>query len=137
LDSNVFIYAALGNSELGENSVKLLSKSGSRQFYTSFLTLDEVVFVVRKNRDLASAVEIGKAMLEMDGLNFVDVNYRVAQNALQATEKYGLLPRDAIHFASMQEYSLKEIVSEDADFDKLPGIKRLSVVEAEKRLYHP
>lgn len=137
LDANVFIYAALETDGLGVSAVNLLSKSGSGQFFTSFLTIDEVVFIVRKNRGVGAAVEIGNAMLEMEGLNFIEVNYRVAQNALQATASYNLRPRDAFHFASMQEHSLKEIVSEDSDFDKIPVINRLTVADAEKRFYHP
>ena len=39
-------------------------------------------------------------------------------------EKYNLKPRDAIHVASALTNNIKEIVSDDPDFDKVKEIKR-------------
>ncbi|MEK6973865.1 MAG: type II toxin-antitoxin system VapC family toxin [Nanoarchaeota archaeon] len=42
-------------------------------------------------------------------------------------EKYGLKPRDAFHLAIMENFNIKEIVSDDSDFDKIKGIKRIKL----------
>lgn len=42
-------------------------------------------------------------------------------------EQYSFLtPRDLIHLAIMKRYGIKEIISTDKGFDKIPGIRRIS-----------
>lgn len=50
LDSNIFIYAALYSGEVAEKSKEYLRRALDGEFkaYTSVLTWDEVVYVVRK-----------------------------------------------------------------------------------------
>ena len=48
-------------------------------------------------------------------------------SALDFMEKYNLKPRDAFHIAIMKQFHLTEIVSDDADFDRVKGIKRIKL----------
>jgi predicted nucleic acid-binding protein len=41
--------------------------------------------------------------------------------------KYGLKPSDAIHLATMEKAGISNIVSEDREFDRVKGIKRIWV----------
>ena len=47
--------------------------------------------------------------------------------ALEFMEKYKLKPRDAFHVAIMENFGIKEIVSDDSDFDKVREIKRIKL----------
>ena len=39
-------------------------------------------------------------------------------------EKFGLLPRDALHLSVMQRYNFTDIASSDSDFDRVSHITR-------------
>lgn len=43
---------------------------------------------------------------------------------LENTQQYALMPRDALHLAVMQRLGLRDIVSDDADFDRIPELRR-------------
>ena len=43
-------------------------------------------------------------------------------------EQHDLQPRDALHLATMQSQKVSIIISEDKDFDKVPGIERRSLL---------
>jgi len=42
----------------------------------------------------------------------------------------GLPVRDAVHAAVMRRHGIRDIVSVDPDFDRIPGIRRLSPEQA-------
>ena len=123
VDSNIFIYAAIDNTEKGEKARKIIEKitKGELKAQVSPLVWDEVVWVVQKltNRDVAA--EVGKLVLELP-LVWLDISYDTVKAALTFYER-GVKPRDAIHLGVMQEYSISEILTEDSDFDKISEIK--------------
>ena len=41
--------------------------------------------------------------------------------------QYGCLPRDALHLAAMQKVGCLHLVSQDSDFDHIPGITRYTL----------
>jgi len=47
--------------------------------------------------------------------------------ALEIIERYKPKPRNAFHIATMKEYKLKEIVTDDSDFDRIEWIKRIKL----------
>ncbi len=53
---------------------------------------------------------------------FVEVRTEMTFKALDFIEKYSLLPRDAIHLATMLSLGIKNIVTTDVDFTKVDGI---------------
>ena len=67
-----------------------------------------------------------EAMLSMP-IKWVGVDKSVIVKMTDIFKKTTLDPRDAIHIASMKELGLSFIVSEDNDFDKVDGIKRVNV----------
>jgi predicted nucleic acid-binding protein len=47
--------------------------------------------------------------------------------------KYGLKPSDAIHLATMEKAGISNIVSEDREFDKVRGIKRIWITSSAEK----
>jgi len=43
---------------------------------------------------------------------------------LANSQQYALMPRDALHLAIMQRLKIQDIVSDDADFDRVAQLSR-------------
>ncbi len=129
LDSNIFIFAAIDGGELGGKARAIIDAVNRNQLeaMTSAITFDELVHIVRKNRDSSLAVKTGRAFLELNTLVIIDVNRRILDEALFLIEKYNFRPMDSIHLAAMRINRIDEILSEDSDFDKVKEIKRISL----------
>ena len=127
LDSNIFIYATLYSGDIAEKSKEWLRKASEGEFnaYTSALTWDEVVYAVRKVAGVEESIKVGKILLKIPFLEFLEVDYAVCENAQKLVEKYKLLPRDAIHASLALKYCDGVIISNDADFDTVEELKRM------------
>lgn len=130
LDSNVFIYANLDQGDLGEEARSMLEEvqSGELAAVTSALTFDELVWAVKKHRSADDAVTAGEAFLRMSGLRILEVDGALLSSALEMIRRYLLDPRDSIHAASALQEGAEEIVSTDAHFDKVRGVRRRDLV---------
>jgi len=126
LDSNVFLYAALNNEEIGDRARNLLKQvqSGKEQASSSALTFDEVVWAVKKYRNLENAIIAGEAFLNFPNLKLIPVNEDLLAVALDLIKKYGLDPRDSIHGAAAILNKVEAIVSTDEHFDKIKELHR-------------
>jgi len=126
LDSNVFIYAALGGAKEGNWCRDLIRRvtGGEVEAVTSALTVDEVVYQVRVSRGLEASIEAGEAVLEMAHLTVSPADAETLWKSLELGRQVGLHPRDAIHAATALSHGSPELISEDVDFDKVEGLKR-------------
>ena len=126
IDSNIFIFAATDKKELGQDCREIIRFINEQKItcVASFLVIDEVMWILKKNIGRDSAIKIAKAMLSMP-IKWVEVDKSVIVKMTDIFEKTKLDPRDAIHIASMKELGLSSIVSEDTDFDKVEGIERV------------
>ncbi len=126
LDSNVFIYASLYKGETAEKAKEYLRKSadGKIDAVTASLTWDEVVYAFRRLAGEKESLRAGKVLLRMSFIRFVPVDFSVCEQAQRIAEKYGILPRDAIHAALALKYCKGRIISNDSDFDAVDGLKR-------------
>ncbi len=131
LDANVFIYAATDTGRSGICAVQILEavQAGKVHALTSVLTLDEITFVVKKLRDLPTAITLGKSFLQLNNLEIAPATIETAAVALEAMEQYSFLPRDALHYATARMHTASVIVTEDQDFNKIQGLKRFSIKE--------
>lgn len=129
IDANVFVMASLNMEDEGENARSFLKdvQTGKIEASSSTLTLDELVWAVKKNRNLEDSIVAGEAFLSMSGLRLVVVSGDLLASALAIMKEYRLDPRDAIHVASAQSGGAKVIVSSDKHFDRLRHIKRKEV----------
>ena len=62
------------------------------------------------------------------GLQLVAVTPRLVSTAAAVSQQYGLLSGDALIVAVMQDHGLTNLASNDADFDRVPGLTRYAPV---------
>ena len=129
LDANVFIYAIVNSEEIGNKSRGILDLVTSEKIkgVTSCLTFDEILWIIRKIKQEAT-FEAGDNLLNLK-VRFIEANKLILFHALDIIKEYNLKPRDAIHAATMKVHNIKNLISEDADFDKIGWIKRKSIKE--------
>jgi len=130
VDSNVFLYPVLYSKEVDPRVKKtsdILKKiaTGELFAFTSVLTWDEVVWVVRKTMGFNEAQSQGQKLLGFLNLHFIEVNENILSQAQGLIVKYNLKPRDAIHIASALNQKIELIISDDQDFDVIKEIKRI------------
>jgi len=129
LDSNVFIYPLLYEDEKSHFYEKILLDLLEKKFqgFTSVLTWDELVYVLRKKKGKEIAIREGQKFLRFPNLVFINSNLSILGRAQGLIETYNLGPRDAIHTASALSCDCEEIITDDSDFDEIKEIKRKSV----------
>lgn len=131
VDSNVFIFPVIHSEDhkLGKvsKSTEILASIESRRLiaYSSWLTWDEVAWVVLRTLGRADSLEISRKLSNFPNLRFVDVNAQIMGKAQEIMEKYDLAPRDAVHCASAIYKNLKIVISDDSDLERCLEIKRI------------
>ena len=131
LGANVFIYAAVRGDEKGEAAGKLIKAIASAEMgkniaFTSTLVLDEVLWILTRRVDRIFAAREVKRILSFPNLTIVSVNVEHFSKAIEIFENYNVRPRDAIHAAVTLDLRTS-IVSDDSDFDKIEGLKRIKL----------
>ncbi|MBW2969776.1 type II toxin-antitoxin system VapC family toxin [Candidatus Woesearchaeota archaeon] len=127
LDANVFVFACLGSDDdprtVKAKDLLLRVADGKETGFTSLLTIDEVVWViVRQKKDRKLAVEQGFRILQLP-IKFVPLITAISLKSLRLMQKYSnLSPRDALHAASCLEVKADSLVSDDADFDSIAEV---------------
>ena len=130
VDPNVFIYPILYEQEQ-EPRVKRATETlhgiekGLIPAYTSTLTWDEVVWIVRKNMGKDEAASQGQKLIGFLNLRWIPVDENILNQAQALMNKYSLHPRDAIHAASAINKKIAAIISDDKDYDAVKEIERI------------
>ncbi len=131
LDSDVFIFASVSDDGRAKKALEILTKivKGEAMAMTASLTLDEVLWIILKQRgNREIAIQHALKILEMPNLHIISVDESTIRSSLRLMKGHkSLKPRDAIHLAAMLAKGLTEIVSDDSDFDKIQGIKRIKL----------
>ncbi|MFC1648489.1 type II toxin-antitoxin system VapC family toxin [Nanoarchaeota archaeon] len=128
LDANFFIYAYNDKGKKGETARSILKKIVKGQTaITSSLALDEVMWVLIKNKQSNSVRPIIEDMFATENLEVKETPALASLRALDFIEGFNLQPRDAMHLATMEHFAVDNIVSDDSDFDKIPWIKRVKL----------
>lgn len=129
IDANVFIFAAGDRTPLGIAARRIIKdiQEGKLSACTCALTYDEVMWGVRKLLDKEKSYLAGELFLSLPHLRLTEVQRETITEAHHFITHFDLKPRDAIHLAAMRLENEKEIISEDPDFDRIPGIKRISL----------
>lgn len=122
LDANVFVYAAVDDGDTGEAAAKALHAALEEGACTATLTADEVLWTVARFVGRDASRQKVRDLLAMD-LTLAAVQRDDIEVALGLHEE-GLDPRDAIHAAVALRMGCVRIVSTDADFDKVKGLRR-------------
>lgn len=128
LDANVFIHASLGQDRRAACAADILRGvvEGEEEACTSILTWDEVAYAVFNAAGRETALEHGQRLLEFPNLRLVVADRDIAARANRAMrENRGLMPRDSIHYVTAIREGCNRLVTDDGDFDGLPGITRV------------
>ncbi len=130
VDSNVFVYSVLSKSEklsMLTKNILLQIAEGKVSAVTSVLTWDEFVWVARKTLGLGLAAIEGSKFLNLPNLKFIPADEFIIREAQRILELYKLKPRDAIHAATAVSSGIREIVTDDPDFDAIKEVKRIPI----------
>ena len=68
-----------------------------------------------------------ESIYAMHNLSIKEVSETTPLDALALMEQFDLKPRDAFHAAVMIANGMSEIVSDDPDFDRVKGFKRIKL----------
>lgn len=150
IDANIFLHTILGNTRESKPSAHFLSQveRGIIHGTTSVIVLNEVLhrllitYVVsecgigpesavgylKSNpatvRDAKTVWEITDDIMHIKNLNICGISDATFARSLTIMQEYGLMSNDALHVASMDEYSITTLATYDRDFE---NISRISV----------
>ncbi len=127
IDTNLFVFPLIyGDSGRGKDATQVLRKIERGEFtaYTSTLTWDEVVWVIRRTLGKEDSIESGRKLIRFPNLRFIEVGDSIIAKSQSLIEKYQLKPRDAIHCSSAILKGIGLLLSDDPDFDVVKEIKR-------------
>lgn len=127
-DSNFFIYAAADRGKEGQRAREMLEKMADNhdRIASSVLVLDEVAWELKRKIGSRNTIEYCLGLLADPAIHWIDATPRVLKKSFELMEAFGLDPRDAIHAASCLSEGLTEIITEDRDFDKIRGLRRIA-----------
>ncbi|MCJ7573649.1 type II toxin-antitoxin system VapC family toxin [Candidatus Bathyarchaeota archaeon] len=127
----MFIHATLNPAEPGLEAQRLLTRVEKEEIEasTSALTVDEVIWVVKRMRGMDRALEVGDALINMRGLELISVDENVLRDSLGLMRLHGFDQRDAIHAASALRCGADFIVSSDSHFDSLGRPPRKTITD--------
>lgn len=149
IDANIFTYFALKNPSYQAACTDFLLRieTGEVQAVASVFSLNEAFYTMlvgkgseilnstsikqiksRLAKDTAFSVSCYQACLDFSqyvtilratGLRLIDVDYDLQVQALPIGRKYRLLPTDALHVATCQQYDISHIATADAHFEQV------------------
>lgn len=143
IDANIYLFNALDDPRYGEASTRFLERieRGEIKAVTNVLVLNEVAFKILiaelsnysekfniwiakkllKSKEIAENAykPVKKYLTYLKGLEWleiVEITPRIAFSSVELGQRYGLLPSDSFHLATMKELEIRFIVTDDADF---------------------
>ena len=130
IDTNIFLNPILydvSKNQEAKKSKNFLEEiiTNKKIGFTSVLTWDEFVWILRKTLGINIAIEKGKKFLVFPNLKIVKLSLTTINRAQDIVSNYRVHPRDAIHAASALENKINKIVSFDGDFDIINEIERI------------
>lgn len=129
IDTNIFLNPILYDVNTNQDANKsknFLEKIITNKIagFTSVLTWDEFIWIIRKTLGIHIAIEKGKKFLIFPNLKLVKLSLTTINRAQDLISNYHIQPRDAIHAASALENKINKIISFDNDFDIIDEIER-------------
>ena len=153
LDANVFVYDFGPDPVFGPPSKALLKRieNGDLLGYISAAVFNDIAYRLmtleacqlfgwayagigqRLRRHPAEIQKLLKSRQVLDefiriGIHVLSVNAQDVLRASDLSRLHGLLSGDALIIALMQKHGLTRLASNDADFDRIPGITRYAPV---------
>ena len=136
LDSDVFIAIIKEEDRLKQPSLKILKAVEKRKLknaYASVASIQEIIFWLL-NRNLRDKILLTVSRIfELKNLEWIPLTKEIFLTASALIEEYKLGAFDA-YMAATALSKDRIIVSSDHIYDKIKGIKRISLEEIAKRL---
>ena len=124
IDANFFIYMNTPIRKLDSFIDYYEKELTSNRTFTNLIVLDELIYISKKKYGIPNNVTfefIDSMILPFTSiLPLEESDYLIMKETLKHCPK----PSDALIVASMKRSSITDILSEDNDFDKVPGISR-------------
>jgi len=129
IDSNVFVYLLLKDPRYGKTSLQIFERieRGEEKGLTSTLVLSQV-FAHLIRRGKGKVIEKLYEYLNEVPIEIIDTRYEDFKKALELRKEKNLaweMWDDLVIVSQMMRAKVKEIYSNDEDFDKIPGVKRI------------
>jgi len=130
IDANIFVYAAISEEPIGEVCRDIMDLVNDRVLTvtSSYMSIQELLWVVKRTTGRESASRISATILGMP-VRWVDVGQDILARTLDAFSTTSLDVRDAMHVATMRKAGISTLISEDRDFDRVKGIRRMGASE--------
>jgi predicted nucleic acid-binding protein len=153
IDANVLVYAFIHDPHFGTACDQLLDRvdRGELQGITSshilsemahrLMTEEAVTLTGRSPSGMANWLkrhppEVQRLAwyrqaideLAVGGVQILAVGGPAVSRAADLSRQFGLLTNDALTVVLMQDHGLKDLASNDADFDRVPGITRYAPI---------
>jgi uncharacterized protein len=127
IDANIFLNAILYSPDSNPEAaraVEFLEKviHNEVEAHTSWLTWDEVIYIIRRNLGSSVSRKKGQEFLAYPNLIFENVTYEIIRDAQSYLEKYNIKPRDAIHLSTSLKKNITEIITFDDNFKGISEI---------------
>ena len=153
VDANILIYNAAGDPKYGASCKKFMERI-ARQEIEGFTSAHALCDLAHRLMTLEAMAQLGwqakgigarlrthpaeiqklsrfrQAVDEVPqmGIQVLPIDCRSVTDATALSQQHGLLTGDALILGSMRQHGLTLIASEDADFDRVPGITRYAPV---------
>ncbi len=130
IDSNVFIYLLAADPRFSRRALAILedAEQGLYEAYTSTLVVSQVLAHLER-RGRRKAMRLFLEYLDESPVRVVETLYDDYRVALRLADEHGLplhsLWDDLVIAAQMHRLGIREIYSNDSDFDRIPGVQRL------------
>ena len=113
INTNFLIYLFVKEEEEG---IRIINKLKEVNLCTSTLTYDEFIWVIRKISNKETSLKASDYFLNLDFLKILELNKETLTISNEAMKEFDLKPRDSLHYASMKQKQIKNIVTDDKDF---------------------
>lgn len=128
VDINIFIYWLGNHPTFGQKAyqwIKKIEEAPQGKYVTSSLTLYETPVIIAgltgKNlKDKTFVEEIVRAIAGVQSLTITPLTIEDETEATNLMKEHDLDYEDALHLATALRNNVKEIISNDQDFDKTP-----------------
>lgn len=124
IDTNFFIYMNTPGKFIDRFIEHYEKELSNNRAFTNIIVLDELIYVSKKKYSIPVEVTfefIDSMVIPFTSILPLEVNdYHVMKEMINYCSK----PSDALIASSMKRASLIDLLSEDNDFDKVPGINR-------------
>ena len=124
LDADIFLALIKENDRYKESAQKFFNTHKEHAFVTSSLTCLEIWFYLHKHGMVKKVLGAIKSITALASV--IGYGMREVESAIILAEQRHLTPADAIHAVLASEADA--IVSSDASFDSVSGLKKINFV---------